>query len=361
MSPGGIQLGMRPPGTSAELERRRRLAVARVAQGHAAADVAAFLGVRLRSVRRWLADHRADPLYGLQALPHPGRARKLDPAQEATVLAWFDRPPAAFGLAGALWTAAKVAALIDRTFGVRLTPGYLSAWLARRRIRPLLPRRRQKESDPAKVRAWLETGPWPAIRDRVRAGAPLTLIDEAGLLLRPLVRRSLAPKGRPPVVAYRAKHREKVSLIAALTLRPGDSAEPVRLTFRTYPKEYVDGPKAADFVRAVLAELGPAGAGGVVLWDGGPMHKGPAIRALQAEHPGLLVERRPPYSPQTNPVEGLWSWLKYGRLANHTPDSAADLDGTAQEHLREIRGRPDLLQAFFDHCELPLHEVTLAS
>jgi hypothetical protein len=46
----------------------------------------------------------------------------------------------------------------------------------------------------------------------------LVFIDESGVLLAPLVRRTLAPKGETPILEHRAKQRDKVSLIAALTI-----------------------------------------------------------------------------------------------------------------------------------------------
>jgi transposase len=49
---------MRPFGSAIELENRRRLAVTRVLDGYSQAEVARFLGVNSRTVRRWVADHR---------------------------------------------------------------------------------------------------------------------------------------------------------------------------------------------------------------------------------------------------------------------------------------------------------------
>jgi hypothetical protein len=48
-------------------------------------------------------------------------------------------------------------------------------------------------------------------------------------------------------------------------------------------------------------------------------HKGPLIRELLARYPRLQLEPMPAYAPQLNPVEFIWSYLKYGRLANFVP------------------------------------------
>jgi transposase len=142
-------------GSAAELERRRRLAVTRLAEGWPQTQVATFLGVHPRTVRDWGARHRADPAHGLDAKPHPGRTPKLTKAQEDTVLSWFSHSATAFGFANELWTAARVTQFIHREFGVRFHPHYLSAWLAQRRITPQKPEKQARERDPVKIERWL--------------------------------------------------------------------------------------------------------------------------------------------------------------------------------------------------------------
>jgi hypothetical protein len=185
-------------------------------------------------------------------------------------------------------------------------------------------------------------------KKKVAAGAQLILIDEAGALLAPLVRRTLAVRGQTPVLQHRAKWREKVSLVAALVYSTALAG--LGLHFRTYPKDHVNNAKAADFLRGVLAEV-PGEV--VVLWDGGTMHKGEPIRELLREYPRLSLVRLPPYCPGFNPVEYLWSWLKYGQLPNFAPADVAVLDEAVRGHLAAAQQNPQLLRAFWDHCELP--------
>jgi transposase len=69
-----------------ELENRRRLAVARVNDGYAQVEVARFLGVNVRSVRRWVAAHRREGEAGLSASTAPGQAPRLTPEQGLVIL-----------------------------------------------------------------------------------------------------------------------------------------------------------------------------------------------------------------------------------------------------------------------------------
>ena len=74
---------MRPLGSPAELERRRQLAVGRIAEGYTPDEVADFLDINPRSVRRWLAAARHGD--DLRARPTPGRPAKLSSTQEKVV------------------------------------------------------------------------------------------------------------------------------------------------------------------------------------------------------------------------------------------------------------------------------------
>ena len=147
------------------LQARRQLAVQRVQDGWAPADVAEFLGIHPRTLRRWLTRHRSDPEHGLDAKPHPGAEPKLTTDQEAIVVSWFSQSATAFGFATDLWTAGRVAILIERFFAVRFNPRYVSAWLARRRITSQKPERQPRERDQAKIDGWLEHD-WPRLKKK---------------------------------------------------------------------------------------------------------------------------------------------------------------------------------------------------
>lgn len=163
---------MRSPGTALELERRRRLAVARVLEGYSQQEVADFLGVSKSSVSQWMKAYRAGGFEALAAKPHPGRPPTLSPDQERQVLSWFQRSPTEFGFPNELWTARRAAQLIRRTFHKTFNSRYLSAWLAQRRITPQKPRRQPRERDEQKIQDWLRVD-WPRLQNGRRLAGPI--------------------------------------------------------------------------------------------------------------------------------------------------------------------------------------------
>jgi transposase len=55
-----------------------------------------------------------------------------------------------------------------------------------------------------------------------------------------------------------------------------------------------------------------------------------------------------------NPVEPLWSWLKYSRLNNFAPRDPAELDGRVITELTAVREDQTFLRNLFHASELPI-------
>ena len=161
------------------------------------------------------------------------------------------------------------------------------------------------------------------------------LIDESGFFLNPLGRRTWAPKGKTPVLPSRGRHRDKVSIIAALSVAP--TLRRSGLYWLADPKNYVSAETVGKFLRE---RLKPLRGRVIVVWDGGSNHKGPLIRAFCACHPRLHLERLPAYAPDFNPVEEVWSHLEYGQLPNFVPASLSHLDQTVRSHLQSVGPTP---------------------
>lgn len=165
----------------------------------------------------------------------------------------------------------------------------------------------------------------------------------------PLVRRSWAHRGQRPVLQQRGQHREKVSLAAALYFSP--QRKRLGLYYQTLINGYFDSQDAAEFVRTLLRRLrAPL----VVVWDNGALHQGNPNRELLGRYPRqITLERLPPYAPMLNPVEPLWSWLKYGRLGNFAPINADHLNSIVDQELRKIRKDQQALRNFWKASQLP--------
>jgi putative transposase len=164
----------------------------------------------------------------------------------------------------------------------------------------------------------------------------------------PLARRTWAPRGQTPVLLQRGRHREKVSLVAALWL--SSDGEPNRLTYRSLVDGYFNSVAVAGFLDGLVARTSKPL---TVVWDGGTMHRGEPIRELLSRHHGRIwLERLPAYAPMLNPIEQLWAWLKYGRLSNFAPERLTDLKNAVHRELHSAQRDRNRLRSIWKACDL---------
>src|SRR5439155_14518141 len=150
------------------------------------------------------------------------------------------------GITTVIWSAPLQVQHIEQEFDTHFHPHYLSTWLRQRGYTPQKPRRVPRERDDEAIARWL-TKDWPRIKHKARRrGACLLLLDESGLLMAPLLRRSWAPRGHPPESKYKAGRREKVSVAAALWLPPW--RDRLHLAYQTLVNGYFTTGEVAEFL-----------------------------------------------------------------------------------------------------------------
>jgi putative transposase len=179
--------------------------------------------------------------------------------------------------------------------------------------------------------------------------ATLVFLDESGLLLTPLVRRTWGLRGQTPLLMTNARRDRRVSAIGAITISP--ARRRVRSYVRLHPNISIKQPEIISFLREQMRHhRGRI----IVIRDRLNVHRGRAVKAFVAKHARLHLEELPSYAPELNPVEGMWGHGKGHKLANDCPDSVDDLVGTAHDKFHEYQTEQDLLKGFIRQTKLPL-------
>src|SRR3954468_15933207 len=161
----------RPTHLTSEQMEERRLAGARLLrQGRLSqAQIARKLGVSRASVCRWAATLAQEGVHGLEARPIPGRSPRLDEKAWARLGRLLDRGAMAAGFATERWTLKRIAALIERAFGVHYHPRYLERPLKAHGFTVQRPATRAKERDELVIAVWPKRD-WVAVKKR-RSGS----------------------------------------------------------------------------------------------------------------------------------------------------------------------------------------------
>jgi hypothetical protein len=99
--------------------------------------------------------------------------------------------------------------------------------------------------------------------------------------------------------------------------------------------------------------------GGVVvlIWDNLNVHRRVELRAFTEAQAWLRVFRLPAYAPDLNPVEGIWSVLKGGVLANLAVASFAHPVQVIRHGLKKIQYRSGLIEGCLAGTGLTLDQA----
>jgi len=92
----------------------------------------------------------------------------------------------------------------------------------------------------------------------------------------------------------------------------------------------------------------------MIVWDRLSSHLS-AQKFFEREHSDWFVfEYFPSYSPELNPVEQCWQYMKNVQMANYIATSVEQLREKVLEAASTINDDPKLLAAFFHHAKLRL-------
>jgi transposase len=341
---------MRTPGTAAELERRRRRAVALLDQGEAPTVIARVLGVHRTSLYRWRQQDRGT-VRGRAAQPHPGRAPRLDEGQLVELESLLFDGPQEHGWPNQLWTAGRVTLLIQRHFGITFHPEHVRkilkhklGWTSQK------PQRRARERNDLEIERWKGDEFPRIVREAWVRQAHLVFLDESGFQLTPTVRRTLSPRGATPLHHGWDRH-DRISAISCLTVSP--RAGRLNLYFELLPDNAtVPAQDTVAFLQHLKRHLpGPL----TIVWDRGGVHdKSLLVRQWLAAHPEVVTEKFPGYAPELNPDALVWGYTKYSRLANLGAFNTEELRDHVVSELIDLRHNPRMLASFINHVNLPL-------
>ena len=141
--------------TSEQMEERRLAGATLLRQGRLSqTEIARHVGVSRASVCRWAATLAQQGRRGLATRVRTGREPRLDEKAWARLGRLLDRGAMAAGFATERWSLRRIAALIEREFGVHYHPRYLERPLKAHGFSLQRPATRAKERDELVIAVW---------------------------------------------------------------------------------------------------------------------------------------------------------------------------------------------------------------
>ena len=302
---------------------KRVQAVLLAKQGWTAARIAPALGCSLRSVKNWVAQYNHGGIEALREQPRPGRPRSLAPEHYPRLRQRIEAPPRPEDGVCAL-RAADIRRILEREFGVTMGRQAVYDLLHRLGYSDLMPRPHHEDANP-EVQAFFKEVVVEQI-DAIAADHPeqdvrVYFQDEARFGTQGTITRVWARRGSRPR-AVRQNGRIWLYVLMAVCAATGEASALIMPALNT------------EVVNLFLEQLSrdlPTGVHAVLIWDGAGFHSGKDLVV-----PGnVSLIRLPPYSPELNPVENLWHYLRSHHWSNREYMGYEELE---QEAVRSVRG-----------------------
>jgi transposase len=256
----------------------------------------------------------------------------LDPSEQAALSCAVDIPPRASAIDAATWSWKGVREWAEQQYAKHLSPRSCLRYLRRLGFVWKRPKRLLLKADAAKRTAFVDLYR-ALLADATARGARIFFVDEAHFRADGDLRGLWVRRGAEALVPSTSPgNGAKASYYAGVCLETGEVCA-----------AQLEGTSTAQTSVAFLQALREEFPGEViVIWDNGPAHHGPALRAyLQTPDLHLRLIALPAYSPDYNPAEELWKWIREDVTANTCFGTGAKVAAAVWEFLLGLNTRLD--------------------
>jgi transposase len=300
---------------------RRVQALVLAKQGRTAEDIARALGCSLRAVKNWVAQYNRGDIAALHERPRSGRPPRLAPQEYPRLKQRLDAPPRPEDGVCTL-RGLEIQRILEEEFGVRMGLQTVYDLLRRIDYSSLMPRPQHEQANP-EVQEFFKEIVVEQI-DAIAAAHPDQEIrvhfeDEARLGQKGTLTRVWARNGSRPR-AVRQLRYTSLYVLAAVCMTTGATSALIMPELN------------AEVLNLFLAQLSrelPSGVHAVLIWDGAGYHTSQDLVVPS----NISVIQLPPYSPELNPVENLWHYLRSHHWSNRAYQDYNELESEAAKGL----------------------------
>jgi transposase len=325
-----------------DADRAKRLRIIILGmEGWTAPAVAMAVGLTRRICQRWVRRYNDEGLEGLD--DRRGREPRipLSPEEQDRVRQRLDAGPQTQDEVCSL-RGKDVQRILAQEFHLLRSLAGVYHLLHRLGYSYLRPRPRHRKADPEKQAAFLRE--WPARRQAIEEVQPTKRLriyfqDESRFGQQGTTTNVWAKQGSRPT-AVRQTEYQYLWVLGAVCPETGHAEGLLSPQLNT---------KIVNEFLAQFARTIPADEHAVMLWDGAGFHGSKQLRVPD----NVTVVTLPAYSPELNPIENLWHYLKSHYWSNRVYDDYDALEEAAVAAWRKAALDADLMKSV---CAAPLLE-----
>jgi len=302
--------------------------------------IAESFGVTTEAVYIWLKKARTDGLRSLKSSKSAGPEPALNEKQFTELLRAIRRPASRLGYATDLWSGPRLRHFIKREFEIDYHRKHMPRLLRRLGLNFKFPERRALEQDPIAVREWKRKRLPNILSFAKRRKALLFYADEALVSLIPYVGRTWAFPHAKPIVRVSGQRGKHVGITAAVNAQG-------RMGFElTREKEMFTAKVFLRFVRKLRREHKSRFI--VLIVDGATTHTANIVKDYAKENKkSFRLEILPAYSPELNPTEKSWGFVKSKNLNGSQAGDKGELRSELSGHMKNLKRNKKRVASFF--------------
>lgn len=319
------------------LEAYRFRAIALHKKGKSVQEIAFFFGVHRGSVSLWIKTWKENGKIALKSRKSLGPKTKLNKEDKKQVISWLKKSAMEFGFETPLWDCKRVQRVIKRELKKEIATSNLWESLRRWNLTPQKPDKVALERSQRKVNLWLREE-WPKIQEhRRRWQAMLYFQDESAVSLAPVLGTTWSFKGKTPKVKVTG-NRGSIAVSSAIS--PAG-----RMLFRI-EKSTVNSETFIDFLKQITRNHKWRKI--IIITDNSPAHTSAMTREfLEQSKNKMAVYFLPTYSPDLNPDEEVWKYLKNVKLEAHQARNKKEFRPLIRAKMQSMQKKPNLIKSFF--------------
>ena len=300
-------------------------------------DIAENFGVTQAAVYYWIKRYKKKGITSLKKRKAKGAKLKLSETNIKKLLKMLEKTADNYGFESPLWDCKKITQLIKETFGKTIHFSNVWRLLQRLGLSSQKPERQAKERDDKEVKEWIENI-WPKILMHAkRWQAMIYFQDESAVRLTAVLGKTWAKKGKTPVVRVTGK-MGTIGVTSAIS--PAG-----RMVFRL-EKETVNSSKHIEFLKQVQKNHPHRKI--IIIEDKATPHTAKKVsQFVETQKKKLAIYFLPSYSPDLNPDEHVWAYLKCFKLKAHQTKNMKEFEPLVLSKMRSIQRKKTIVSSFF--------------
>ncbi len=300
-------------------------------------EISEAFGVHRCSVSHWCTKAKRYGKKSLKMRKAKGADPKLNKNDKKEIISWLRKSAMDFGFETPLWDCKRIQTTIKKELNKSISISNLWETLRRWNLTPQKPEKEALEKNSEAVKKWLKKE-WPKIeKHRRRWQAMLYFLDESGVSLVPVLGKTWAPKGKTPRIKVTGN---KGGLCVTSAISPAG-----RMVFRI-EKDTIHAKQYIEFLQQVMKNNPNRKI--IVIEDNAPPHIAGLVKVFAEENKNkIAVYYLPTYSPDLNPDEKVWKYLKNVKLKAHQARNVKEFKPLVKAKMQSIQMTPKTIKSFF--------------